>query len=510
MSKERFDEWDIDKAIQSIGILIDISCDLSKREGLNHAIEQANLMFKEDLSGLQKATIHYFVGNAWSGLRMLKHSNSETVWGWEQTEIENEILNFRLSNCYLDGGNNNPFFCQTNTNLGNALSHVGRFVDAIMHWDKVLQYNSSFGMALATKGQGLVSYAKSLYDKGHAGLFMKFAYASLKNGLESTILHPSARESFEYAVRDLETRADKKFLEKNYEMENYSLGNSKAEQEYRKWCLDNQLFVNPLNDLGSFNIAAQDILSCPSITTSIDDNSYDPPVYFAFYNQIKQEYVSARFLFYEGAQEQTPHYSDSGVMLYNTLDYPCYGLNTEKGKIAFRMVYSILDKIAFFVNEYLNLNIPEKKISFKTIWYEDQNKKKGLRKEFVNFKNWPLRGLFWLAKDLSENRQEFRESMEPDAKDVVSIRNHIEHKYMTISEYDTSDLTDFITHSQKKMYRTDRDSFYLKTLKLFKLVRAALIYLSLGVHIEERKKKSRTDGIIAPMPLGRYEDDWKI
>ena len=415
-----------------------------------------------------------------------------------------------MFNTCLETDKNSPYFCQVNTNLGNALSRVGRFVDAIMYWEKALQCNSSFGMALSNKGYGLISYARSLYDNRHVGVFMKFAYSFLKQGFETKEVHPDARKMFELAIRDIETRASKKFLEETFDMDSHSLGDSEAEKKYRKWCLYNQLYINPLNDLGPYNIAAQDILSCPALYTSKDEMSSYPPVYFSFYNQLKQEYVSARFLLYENLNIQKSHYSDSKVQMYNTMDYPCYGLNIEKAKIAFRMAYSVFDKIAYFINEYLKLSIPEKKVSFKTIWYKKQEKREGLRKEFVSLENWPLRGLFWLTKDLSENRQAFRESMEPDAKDIVRMRNHLEHKYLTITEYDMSGIAEFTSGIQKKVYRTTHDNFFLKTLKLFRLVRAALIYLSLGIHIEERKKTSKVDGIIAPMPLDIWEDDWKI
>ena len=334
-------------------------------------------------------------------------------------------------------------------------------------------------------------------------------YIKNVSGLETKEVHPDARKVFEHGIRDIETRAGKKFLEETFDMNSHSLGDSEAEKKYRQWCLYNQLFINPLNDLGPYNIAAQDILSCPSLYTSKDETLPYPPVYFGFYNQLKQEYVSARYLFYESLQSQAPHYSDSDVQLYNTLDYPCYGLNTEKAKIAFRMVYSIFDKMAYFINEYLQLRAPKAKVSFKTIWYGKQKKSEGLRKEFVDFENWPLRGLFWLAKDLSENRQEFRKSIEPDAKNLVGMRNHLEHRYLTMTEYDMSDIDEFADSTQRGFYRITRNSFSLKTLKLFKLVRAALIYLSLGIHVEERKKRSKVDGIIAPMPLDIWEDDWK-
>ena len=473
-----------------------------------HAIDQANILLSETLTEIQLSTLYYYIGNAWSGIRVLRHRKSKTVWDWEQQEIENEILNFRLYNSRSEISKS-CYFCQANTNLGNTLSHVGRFIDAVMYWNKALQRNPLFGMALANKGRGLISYAQSLCDNGHRGLFFKFAYTLLKQGLHTNEIYPDIQKGLLRHINNLEAGCGKKFLEEAVDMNNYSLGNSKAEKLYRKWCLNNRLFINPLNDLGGYNIAAQDILTCPSLTQPIDEGGAYPPAYFAFYNQLKQEYVSARYLFYESLQTQNPHYSDKDVLLYNTFDYPCYGLNIEKAKIAFRMAYSVFDKIAYFINEYLKLKVPETKVSFKTIWYNKQKKKSGLRKEFKCLENWPLRGLFWLAKDLSEHRPEFRISIEPDAQDLVNIRNHLEHKYLTVtSEFDMLDI-DEADYAQKKIYRIMRDDFYAKILKILKLARAALIYLSLGIQIEEYKKNSKDNGRIGWIPLDIWEDDFK-
>ncbi|MBW1999919.1 MAG: hypothetical protein JRJ29_18405, partial [Deltaproteobacteria bacterium] len=98
----------------------------------------------------------------------------------------------------------------------------------------------------------------------------------------------------------------------------------------------------------------------------------------------------------------------------------------EKMKASFRMAYSLFDKIAFFLNHYLRLSIPERNVSLRTIWYKSQNRKGGLRDEFTQRQNWPLRGLFWLSKDLYEDKPGFKESIEPDAQELHEIRNHLE------------------------------------------------------------------------------------
>ena len=73
------------------------------------------------------------------------------------------------------------------------------------------------------------------------------------------------------------------------------------------------------------------------------------------------------------------------------------------------------------------------------------------------------------------------------------------------------DLSNLIEKEIKNVtYPVYFQDFTDKTFRLMKLARAALIYLSLGVHIEENKKhansKSKT---IGQMPLTVWEDDWK-
>jgi hypothetical protein len=180
------------------------------------------------------------------------------------------------------------------------------------------------------------------------------------------------------------------------------------------------------------------------------------------------------------------------------------------------VAYSLFDKIAYFLNDYLELKIPERAISFRSVWYEGQRKKDGLRQDFVACENLPLRGLFWLSKDLYENKQGFREAIEPVARELAEIRNHLEHKYLKLhSEWagvpspdaraELPFLTDSLAHS------LCRDDFEDKTMHLLKMARAALIYLSLAVHSEENRRQRARDpqGLIMPMPLDRWEDDWK-
>jgi len=372
-------------------------------------------------------------------------------------------------------------------------------------------------MAQGNRAYGLICYSKALYDEGHQPIFLTHAYVGLRAALATAPDDPHgvdhwARDYFTKQQAWLESLIKPEHLNKGTEMEEFPLGDSKGEIKYRKWCLNNRLFLNPLNDLGPYSIAARDVLTTPSIVVKTHEGMH----FQGFYNQLKQEYVAARYLYYEGTTSAKPHFSDTNVLLYNTLDYPSYSLATEKVKVAFRMVYSLLDKMSFFLNHYLALGIPENDVSFRRFWYSNTSRprQRTLRAEFENCENWPLRGLFWLSKDLFENAQDFKECLEPDAQELALVRNHLEHKYLKLHEFEwsrpTSDDDLFHSRFDSLAFSLSRRDFEAKALRLIKMVRAALVYLSLAIHCEERQRaRARPEGLVLPMYVDTYDDDWK-
>jgi hypothetical protein len=275
----------------------------------------------------------------------------------------------------------------------------------------------------------------------------------------------------------------------------YHLGESVAEFNYRYWCLKNGLFLNPINDLDNYPIAAYDVLTTPNMTFRVKNGEIKRSIdYVAYFCQMKQEYISIRYLYYEAITDKQLHFSDKEVILYDTHDDLIYSLALEKMKIVFRGAYSLFDKIAYFLNFYLALSHQEHQISFKSIWYQSGERNKGLKKIFTQYENWPLRGLFWLSKDLTENREGFKEAIEPDAQLFQEIRNQLEHKYLRIY----GDTKEALPSNDKNSFSLFREDFEIKTLKLLKTVRSALIYLVLAIHREEtrRRENKSVEGIL--------------
>ena len=517
LAVESVDALDADAALDHLARLIDLAFIFKHIDGLNRALTLGDDIGKRNLTPAQAAILNYYLSNAWANRKQLEKQTEQDQWKWEQPEVEKQIIHLRRSLASAAFPELDTLRrCQILTNLGNLLNTVGRFVEAVGYWDDALAINPSFGMAQGNRGYGLICYARALYDDGHQPIFLRHAHAGLKAALSTDPdeIHGVdhwARDAFTKNFEWLESTLVPEYLGQGTKMEEFPLGDSKQEVSYRKWCLSNRLFLNPLNDLGPHSVAAHDVLATPSIVVKPGEGLH----FQGFFNQLKQEYASARFLYYEGVTTTKPHYSDKGVVLVNTLDYPSYSLAAEKVKLAFRMSYSLLDKVAFFLNYYLVLGIPERRVGFRTFWYTNQERQRGLRPEFHACDNWPLRGLFWLSKDLYENAPEFRECLEPDAQELDTIRNHAEHKYLKLHDSMWSGPTDdrrtFGIQPDKLACSLYRDDFTAKSLRLLKMARAALTYLSLAIHAEEKKREQLRPkkGIVLPMPVDLWEDDWK-
>jgi LA2681-like HEPN len=160
----------------------------------------------------------------------------------------------------------------------------------------------------------------------------------LAQAIEDAAKHPEsgyaeARKYFEDQKAWIEGHLDVAGFGANFEPDDGLLGRSHAEQSYREWCLANRLFLNPINDVISRTLAAHDNLSLLDFQTKLSE----PPVLIGFFNQLKQEYVTARWGYYCGVHADRAHFSDRYVSLSNTLDYSSYGLAIEQVRTAFRV-----------------------------------------------------------------------------------------------------------------------------------------------------------------------------
>ncbi len=499
-----------EQALEQIGFLIDLSDDLRSEEGTSRALLWADELARTSLSAADQALLEYFRANAWASRQKARHGDRSAAWAWEQPELQEQLLHLR-SAVQHEGFDDLPDVrrCQIFTNLANQINTIGRFVEAQEYWNRALALRPRFGMALGNRGYGLAEYARTLYDTGHKGLLLCHAHRSLSAAISNDAEYEGpgyerAKAFFANLKDQIAERINVDETERAIDIDNHDIGASEEERDYRLWCLNNTLFLNPLNDLGPHRIGARDILHLPPFITPIDA----PPSLLGLFNQLKQEFATARWLCYDGIMSDGVHFADRDVLLYNTLDYPAYSIAVEKVKAAYRLAYSLFDKIAFFLNTYLDLQLDESRVWFRSVWYVNADKNRGVRPELIDSENWPLRGLYWLAKDFFS--PEFRDATEPDARALADIRNQLEHRYLKIHEIYLPSPPTPVMWSDDLAYSIQRENFEDKTLRILKHARAGVVYLSLAMHREERRRAEGKAGTrTMPMTLDALEDEWK-
>ena len=249
------------------------------------------------------------------------------------------------------------------------------------------------------------------------------------------------------------------------------------------------------------SVAAADVMHLPNHTYKFGEAVRLP----MFFNHMKQEFVSARYRFFNATQMEGYHFSDHEVALYDCADAGEFGHHTEELKAAFRTAYSIFDKIGIFLKDYFEVEVSPRDVTFRRIWSAQvKGGEVQVRDVFRDRNNWPLRGLYYLSKDLFES--EFIETTEPDARQLATLRNYLEHRYVTLQQYDARVKTD------EYRLTITTDEFALKTLRILKLARAALIYLSLAVFSNEEDKASESgeDTITTAFPTIPILRPWGI
>lgn len=489
-----------------LGLAIDTAGDESNEEVLLAAIDVSAGM--ENASLQAGATlVLYHRSNAWASLQRIRRTDDQ-AWDWEQPELVKQIFSLR-------GAIQHPGFAelpaprraQIYCNLGNSLSQAGRVIDALVEWENALNEQRNLGMARGNLGIGFARYGMQLFDDGHTYWFLRSAQNELSQAIEGGVgrdgsTYPAAIDVFRWHATNVERELSSYDGPINEVPPEFPIGNSKRERAYRTWCLRRKLFLNPLNDLGPLSIAAQDVLLLPGHRIEGAGITYR-----AFFNQLKQEYAYARLNLFEGTAVERRHFADRELPLVSNADFSLYSISVEQVKTSFRLAYSLLDKLAYFINDYWKLEIPEKQVSFRKLWVEDKKGKAvpvgRVRKIFEDSKNLPLRALYWLAKDIYD--ENFQEVADPIAKELDALRNHLEHKALKVvidglPQADSPKSEIFEDHLS---HRVGFDELAARAEHLLRMARSALIYLALAMYLEERRAVPPGD-TLTPFDLGLY------
>ncbi len=439
-----------------------------------------------DAESEERVKLLYFQANAFAGIIQAKSKDSSYTWSLAQPDGIRNLLLLRRAIA-------EPAFesidaivsCQIRTNLASRLNAFGRPVAANEEYLKVLETEPRFAKALANRASVLSFYARSIYDGGQVPHLLASARTLLDGALcEEALWESGDRGSFapslEQERESISSWLDKVGYEENFDLNQWSLGDSEKERRYRLWCLEERLFLNPLNEAYTDSAVAQDVLHLPSHTYRL----HELPRFPGYYNLLKQEYVSARYRLYRATHQDDPPYIMRDVLMLEGGENQVRGHFTEDLRSAYRSAYSIFDKIGLFLNDYFGIGLKAKDVTFRKVWPgEKKSSDSNIRRTLEARSNYPLLGLYFLSKDLFE--EEFVEVAQPDAAGMKQLRNQIEHRFLSLQCHSEGAGTE--VHQLMTM-----EDFQDKVLRLLKLAREALVYLSLAMHREEASRAEAT------------------
>ena len=481
MSLKNFDQLDAEDIVVGLGILFEHGRELGETKFIIKGLEMGANMDFGNFFLEQIQAFHFNMANGWSYLHGItgpkKHLEIED---FQTQDLEQQIIHLRQALSIADELPADTRKSEVLTNLGNLFNTIGRFSESLKYYREALEITPGFGQTLANYSNTIFGYARILYDGGQQTYFLKSAHEGLGDALKGK-LYNETRSNVKTMREHIASIFNNNELEYDYKENSFSLGETSEEVTYRKWVLENVLFLNPMNDITKKSIASHDCLLLPSLISK-DDR---PEFYQILFNQIKQEFATARYFYYEGIHISKPHFSDKGNLQLDFSKGVNYSLAVEKLKIAFKTSYSILDKIAYLLNDYLELGWNLKSVSFRRIWYSN-TKGSGIRvlDKINETENWAFRGLFWLNKDFYERSIPFLTSIAPESKELAEIRNYMEHKSINV----VSNSSEIPVDKEVKSYWIKRKNLEKKSLVLLQTVRAAMIYLSLGINLEEYKR----------------------
>lgn len=492
-----------------------INQDVSKLSKLIEQIEKD--VEKTDI--FNRAALYYSLATATFDLWKIEHKDCDC--GCDQESIQKQLYFYRKAIALFEDdsfreesedGYIISLMANTYINYGNTLEACGRKLLAIEQYYRALSIYPDHPMALGNLGSSLLHYSMFLpNNKGYVrDCINYYAVHLLEKAVasEDQNIFDDAREFFIARLNSL-TKEYREFLHKDIEFCSVSRM-SKKEQSYREWCIDLGLFISPLSDLPCDNLSfAIDDMCLPELLTPVHE---EIPIVIGMFNQLKQEYISARYTYYETLDlSNKPHFSDKKTAIIDTLEYAQFSLRVEKLKTSFKTLYGILDKVAYFLNVYFDLGIKPKDVDFKSIWQSKKFGKNGYeyKRTLDTSSNFALSSIQWIQLEFEKSEDRYAS---PKLRKLKEIRNFLEHKYTIVTMFPNEALKH--ADDEVALYITEQELSEL-TLELMKLVREAIICIALCVNVEEMKRykqlKLNNDNLLTiPMFVNELDDEFKI
>ena len=447
------------------------------------------------------------------------------------------------------------------TNLANHLSSQGRVLCCIPFYDEAIAINRKIeAIASKAKNQLFLgeSLYDNGHKEYHYFIAYRLTKEATDNIEE---LYPEHRIDLEGDGHLIKFKEwfEENFEESSFDYfsKEYNSSKTRKEKQYLQWCAKNKLFINDLNDVCDFEISHQDVLALPSFSRSINSTltMHEELAYHGNFDEIKNDYCNARYLFFtaHSIPDEEQHFYNSTYRHVDDMSHSINNLKISHYKTSFRILYSLFDKIAYLVSRFFDLNDikDDNMISIDNLFrdFKSSNWRKNWKpnKKLGTSDNHFIHALFYILKDIRDVKDTSSVSkwIDPDAKAFSEIRNAMEHRSLKIvddfgyelttshNSYHESELENLnieikkirgqlqspLPPEESKTLESDLEKlesdlyekkklsshsllipmsqFESRLMTLIKLARNSIIYLSLSIHFEEKKRLN--DKIYLPM-----------
>jgi len=450
-------------------ILVDIASDLNDADLARRGVSLIKGVDPASLPEPAQQAYWYNLGNGHAAIYNIKKIPSGVG-----RSLDNDFK--RAKECYQQAkslrAKSPESSARLHTNYGILLRTVGRHVEEIEEYDEALKAAPDFAMALWHKSRGLRWYSRLVERPTRRSALLE-AWHLLKKSLEVG-LEPGFEAK---ALKELgELERILKHPKNPSDRHTEHAPDSDIEKKYIKFCLDSRLYLHPCPV--SSHEAYQDPLSVRFPTSKRGEYLELRSDRLAF---IKQEYIAARFLLFSyRLQEPDLSFVDGGTFL------PL--VEESKGHIylqflilSFRAAYAILDKIAYFLNEFCKLGEKAEAICLRERLFLAKG---ALRPELIKYDGPQLSALFDLAREFSKGQPLYS---------LRECRHKLEHRCVPVRSTRTSAKGNTASEGggTRGTQADDLNEIDLRedAMRLLRVVRAAIFYVFYFVRVSVEPPK---------------------
>lgn len=461
------------------------------------SLEHSVHFFKENLPSIQRVlkrgTANYNYANALSSLLDYKRRTDPSFLNPQNSELIN-LTRKQFLKASLSSPEN---YLEVRTNLAHTLCKAHRVVEAIQIYDEVLRQKPDLFNALYSRSLDL-EYLWTISSSYSVKMLYEIADGYAK-AARAPGIHPSMKlqslDKYRSTLRTIEKMGSSEdSLAMDLAKKDEDLNAHSPQRQYE---LVNGLSLSEHGIYCHCNGANRDDLS--AIPTSGKIGGKFVARQETILNQLKAEFVLARTNYYRAMTSPPDYYlqTDFQTCLSNFFGNERLDGRSEDLKVAFRLCFGILDRIALGVCELYQLPVASnEKIYFENFWEGRSETPEELARwnKIISITDNPsVHALFFQSTDLNDRKGEWRS--------FKRWRNALEHGFFVL--YEGTSLTSrhdsfespFLVVSMKY------SDFEKRTKDLLQFTRSAIFNYAFAIRAEgERALTDQHHGIEIDVP----------